>query len=173
MQGESDRQWADSYAVNLSAFVAAFRRDLRSPRLPFVIGRVSPDGTLEREKIRLSQASHCRADACALWIDLDNLGRFDGVHYDSQGTVLLGELFAESYIRLLMLSSARLRMQDQWLSAEYVRPRGARLEVEAYLDGRWQGAETYENALPENGLERAYVRAHGRERDGIFRLRAR
>lgn len=100
MQGETDgatNVMADAYAANLVTMIAALRRDLNEPTLPFAVCRQTApaDQYPYTETVRAAQAS-VRIENYR-WFDCDGLTKGpDNLHYDTAGQVRLGELFADA-----------------------------------------------------------------------------
>jgi hypothetical protein len=107
MQGEGDSDsltQARAYETNLSAFVRAVRRDLRAPRLPFVLGRIG-DLRLESSAhfqysgvVRKGQADVARTVPNTYMVSTDGLERAPAsrIHLSSLGTYELGRRFVKS-----------------------------------------------------------------------------
>jgi hypothetical protein len=100
MQGETDsafRLSASMYARNLAAFIEAARRDLRAPRMPFVIGRV-PDmarfdaGVRFSGFVRSGEARVAHTEPYTYLVSTDGLEHdaASRVHFDTRGIVDLG-----------------------------------------------------------------------------------
>jgi len=103
MQGESDAKdpaMAEAYKKNLAALVAKARADFQAPDMVFIAGRVNPP----------KRYPHAKAVRAALedpgvpnyaWVDCDGLKKSDDLHYDAEGQVALGRLFAAEALRRL------------------------------------------------------------------------
>lgn len=109
MQGESDSFGVDAptaYEQNLGNFISRVRSDLNLPNLPFHIAQIADTPTWPaRQTIWDAQASVTAMDSNAHLVNGKNLPLFtnDGVglsntHYTTEGTVLLGERFADSVV---------------------------------------------------------------------------
>jgi len=104
MQGEADAKsdaLAGAYGTRIADFVAALRRDLKSPQALFIYGKVNPppDRFPAVELVRQHQQTLARSLPSAVMIDTDDLSkRPDGLHYDSMGQLELGRRFAAAYI---------------------------------------------------------------------------
>ena len=107
MQGESDTFGTAApaaYEQNLGNFIAKARADLSLPNLPFHIGQIADsDAWPARQTIWDAQAAVAAVDAKAYLVNAKDLPLFsndglglDQIHYSTQGTVLLGERFADS-----------------------------------------------------------------------------
>lgn len=111
MQGESDASYS-SYAslseTNLTNLIAKVRSDFGTPEMPFVLGRIMsysqypfgapPDNAL----VRSAQVTVPTQVASVSWVDTDNLAvNVQGVawagHYNTQGQIGLGALFADKF----------------------------------------------------------------------------
>ena len=99
MQGERDstnRTAADQYAENLLNLVASSRADYGAPGMAFIAGRINPPpGAFPfADKVR-SAIETCPAPNYA-WLDLDRVTKIhDNLHYDTPGTLDLGNMYAE------------------------------------------------------------------------------
>lgn len=101
MQGESDAMdqvMAESYQQNMNDFIAAVRTVLGVPDLPVVMGRIRgnmPPPFSYSLTVRMAQESVAAGDPNVRVVDIDSLSlRADGVHYDTQGQLDLGQRFA-------------------------------------------------------------------------------
>jgi hypothetical protein len=110
MQGEWDSRdvmQAAAYEANLTAFMAALRRDLGAPDLPFVIGRVSSriasNGSYPGlAAVRQAQENVAAGDPRAALVDTDDLSMAaDSLHFDALGELFLGKRFAETYVGIV------------------------------------------------------------------------
>ena len=104
MQGERDARFegpAAEYFENLGTLIAAFRRDLNDPNLPFLLGLANPapEQYSELETVQRAQRRAAAEIAGVYLIETDGLTkRDDGVHYDTHGALELGRRFAEAYL---------------------------------------------------------------------------
>ena len=114
MQGESDSRYpalGPHYFDNLKTMIEAFRRDLKSPELPFLMGHVNtPADVLDADKISLkfrflsnvreAQERAAREIPHVFLIETDDLGKQnDRIHYDAKGQIELGRRFAGTWLR--------------------------------------------------------------------------
>ncbi len=133
MQGESDaydHTCAPHYEDNLRTFIDTVRDDFSEysiPNMPFVIGRLSPlwktaDHPEDNAMVRNAQVA-VGDDPTLInvsWIDTDNLTVVSSSdrHYDTQGQIDLGVLFASEIIStpesssLGTICTGRLALQD-------------------------------------------------------------
>ena len=105
MQGESDSERfipAAAYDDNLASFIRSVRTDLRSPRLPFVIGRIRdlrrdmPYRYQYSDAVRKSQAEVARTVPHTYLVPTEGLERTSGrLHFSSRGTFELGRRFVD------------------------------------------------------------------------------
>ena len=107
MQGESDtlHEWmANAYESNLTAFIARVRSDLATPDMPFILGRIHDKLMAQApyvELVRTAQVNVAQGDSWADWIDTDTFPlQLDLIHYNSSGTIELGQAFAEAYLEM-------------------------------------------------------------------------
>lgn len=114
MQGESDTRYpalGPNYFENFKTLIAAFRRDLNAPELPFFFGRVNmpTDATEEDRKtikfpyiqqVRAAQERAAREIPNVFLVETDDLGKqADRIHYDAAGQIALGRRFAEAWLK--------------------------------------------------------------------------
>ncbi len=114
MQGESDTRYpalGPNYFENFKTMIAAFRRDLNSPALPFFFGRVNmpADATEDDKKtikfpyiqqVRTAQERAAREIPGVYLIETDDLVKqSDRIHYDAAGQITLGRRFAEAWLK--------------------------------------------------------------------------
>ena len=106
MQGEWDADTlahADAYGVRLQRFIARLRTDLDAPHLPVVIGRIRDVRRVSLWRpfshvVRREQAEVAVADPFTHLVSTDALtiDPRSPVHFDTRGTVRLGEGFVKS-----------------------------------------------------------------------------
>ena len=116
MQGESDTRYpalGPNYYENFKTLIAAFRRDLNAPELPFFFGRVNmpADATEDDHKtikfpyiqqVRAAQERAAHDIPGVHLIETDDLGKqADRIHYDAAGQIALGRRFAEAWLTTL------------------------------------------------------------------------
>jgi sialate O-acetylesterase len=105
MQGERDADFATyaaAYADNFLKFIAAVRRDLHQPALPFVFGQIHAPTYPFRLQVREAQAKVARSVKDSRMVRTDDLPmQADQTHYDAGGFVLLGRRFAGALSELL------------------------------------------------------------------------
>jgi hypothetical protein len=104
MQGERDAKenLSKAYDAAFTSLIANLRRDLKQPKMNFVIGRLSDFGTTkEWEAVRRIQIGLAEKDERAAWVDCDDLNDKDkngvkrnDLHYTREGYELLGRRFA-------------------------------------------------------------------------------
>ena len=113
MQGESDTRYpalGPNYFQNFTNLIAAFRRDLGQPDLPFIFGRVNmPADALENDQktikfrfindVRVAQERAAREVPGVQLIETDDLNKqADRIHYDAKAQVELGRRFAQVWL---------------------------------------------------------------------------
>ncbi|MEQ9411231.1 MAG: sialate O-acetylesterase [Fuerstiella sp.] len=106
MQGERDAKTNldAAYGDALKQLIANLRRDLKQPKMSFVIGRLSDFGTPDNEAwqtVRKSQVEIAEADPLGAWVDCDDLNNKtkngvvrNDLHYTKDGYELLGRRYA-------------------------------------------------------------------------------
>lgn len=111
MQGESDVTTASAaYYSNLTNFIADVRLTLDSPRLPFIIGRLSSAQTGAGSVTLLNVVRQAMTDVASAdpWTGLVDTDSFhlktDYLHFDAAGQQALGTAFAEQLLFLRGLS---------------------------------------------------------------------
>lgn len=105
MQGERDAKESLSavYAASMKGLIQQLRTDLKREDISFVIGRLSDclKGKEHWDAVRQAQIEVAKSDPIGEWVDTDDLnGPKDGLHYNKEGYVKLGERFAEKAIAL-------------------------------------------------------------------------
>jgi hypothetical protein len=105
-QGERDaalNRTTEQYTADLTYFIADMRARYGA-NLPFFLSRLSTNQTYytptQLNNIRTAQENVSTADPLTWMIDTDTFPvHWDmWIHFDSQGTMMLGEAFAESYL---------------------------------------------------------------------------
>lgn len=116
MQGEHDAKnasYAAAYQDNLEDFIGAVRHDLHQPLLPVVVGRINVPNHLYREPVRAAQVAVDTSVARVRTFDTDEVAiKDDLVHYNSQGQLQLGRLFAAEFAASEYAVSQRWDLSD-------------------------------------------------------------
>lgn len=106
MQGENDAKTKldAAYADSLKQLIENLRRDLKSPDMKVVIGRISDYGAVDDapwQAVRKVQVGISESDKNAAWVDCDDLNDkmkadkpFNDLHYTPEGYKLLGQRYA-------------------------------------------------------------------------------
>lgn len=105
MQGERDarEKLSAAYYDALKQLITNLRRDLKAPKMNFVIGRLSdfgkPDYT-DWQNVRKAQVKLAEEDELGAWVDCDDLNnkekngvKRDDLHYTQEGYELLGRRY--------------------------------------------------------------------------------
>jgi len=107
MQGERDCRFenpAAEYLENLKYLADSLRSFLNAPKMVFISGRVNPpdDGRYPlQDQVRNAQEALVKHSPPASWVNCDNLEKHsDDLHYNSNGQLELGRLFAEKYLEI-------------------------------------------------------------------------
>ncbi|NER34459.1 MAG: sialate O-acetylesterase [Oscillatoria sp. SIO1A7] len=106
MQGETDasnEDMAEYYQSNLTNFISALREDFHSPNLPFIYGMVhfSNDNSCCGEAVRTAQRQVEADVAFTSAVETRDLSLDrDKIHFDSKGTILLGDRFAKAWLTM-------------------------------------------------------------------------
>ena len=115
MQGESDAMnasFASAYQVNLERLVATIRNEVRTPDLPFIMGRIAkhydskpPGGNAT---VRATQEAVAEADPNVACFDTDDIeiASYNPGHYNSEGQLELGRRFATVLLRRVDLDQS-------------------------------------------------------------------
>jgi hypothetical protein len=118
MQGESDGFGdgeALAYETNLTRFIRRTRDDLGvESTTPFAIGRIFAPTVPLREVIQRAQTATAQAMFGASWVDTDDLGLTDSIHYDGPGQVSLGRRLAAGVINAPPLRPRELAPEADW-----------------------------------------------------------
>jgi hypothetical protein len=105
MQGESDsfdKNMAEAYSKNLSDFIQTTRKDLKSPEMFFVAGRVNPP----KDRFPFVVIVRYAQEKCTVpgyaFVDCDPLEKMrDRLHYNTRGLVDMGYRFADAMLMLM------------------------------------------------------------------------
>lgn len=131
MQGESDTYgYAAEYQANLTNLINHVRSDFATPNMPFVIGRIMsyaqyPFGTPTNNAVlRTAQVTVGTQMPYVSWVNTDGLSVYPyGVvnpgHYDAQGQIGLGNLFADAIIQIPEPSGITILITGAFLLAFY------------------------------------------------------
>ena len=118
MQGESDAAGVNesrAYAANLFRFVRRTRDDLGvDEAVPFAIGRIFAEHYFARDDVRVGQEMVGEVAFGASWVDTDDLGLTDSVHYDGPGQISLGRRLAAAVINEGSSESRSLAPDLEW-----------------------------------------------------------
>ncbi len=100
MQGESDGatlEMAEAYSRNLTLMIKSFRADLNSADIPVAACRVTAPANQFPFIENVRQAQQHENIEHYKWFDCDSLTRGpDNLHYDTNGQIKLGYMFAEA-----------------------------------------------------------------------------
>lgn len=110
MQGESDGMtlaYANAYATNLAAFIAAVRALVSRPRLPFAIAKINTYTDWPyAATVRAAQDAVAAADPLVTAFEAADLTQIaPGGHFDTDGMVTLGQRFAVALGGLFVVNS--------------------------------------------------------------------
>lgn len=98
-------QAAKQYEQNLKKIIAAFRKDLGNPKLPFILAHTvdaQGRGFPHMDQIRAAQERIAKADPHSVLVSSANLStKRDKVHFDTKGQLELGQRFAKAYLELV------------------------------------------------------------------------
>jgi len=106
MQGERDarEKLSAAYSDALQQLITNLRRDLKQPKMNFVIGRLSDFGKpdyADWQNVRKAQVTLAEKDKLGAWVDCDDLNdkekngvKNNDLHYTKEGYELLGRRYA-------------------------------------------------------------------------------
>ncbi|MGC6459153.1 MAG: sialate O-acetylesterase [Akkermansiaceae bacterium] len=94
-QGESNSSRAEIYPSQLKALVENLRKDLETPKLPFVAGEIKEGEKINAEIAKLPD--HVPYTAVASSKGLKTMDRW---HFDAPSMIALGERYAEEILKL-------------------------------------------------------------------------
>lgn len=102
-QGEHDCHYverAQTYAQNLTNFIADVRTRFLEPQMPFLIARIGPSSRPYVNEVRAAQVQVAEADPWVEWINVDPaaVNPNDTIHLSTAGYMDVGEWFADAFI---------------------------------------------------------------------------
>jgi hypothetical protein len=102
VQSERDdksEETAKAYGANLRALIANVRSDLATPGMPFLFADANAHRYRDilREGMRKVAAEVPRTAV----IPIDDLPKHKAVHYNTQGQIMLGQRFADAYLKIV------------------------------------------------------------------------
>ena len=113
VQGENEAAWSAAYTYeeHLRGFIDSVRADLDSPALPFVVLRLSLNGSQAKggpfsdagvDAVRMAQTSIASSDPNVALVDVDDLPPEmpGGFHFTSEGYLTIGERLADAYLAM-------------------------------------------------------------------------
>ena len=98
-QGESDASKTDIYPEKIALLIKSLRTDLGLPEIPFVAGQLSEDKP-ERKVFNLMMLTLPEKINKMAVVTSESTATFDGTHFDSKSTRIMGERYAEKMIKL-------------------------------------------------------------------------
>jgi len=103
-QGETDAiANSDNYQWNLTKLTKKFRTIVNDKELPILIGELGSFNENNEKWQKINDAIHkyIKTDSNSLYIKAQDLtDKGDGLHFDAKSQRILGERFAESYLKL-------------------------------------------------------------------------
>lgn len=103
IQGERDSRFqfgAERYEDNLTALIANVRQDLNAPNLPFMFGEAHTHADAYMDVVDQAVRNVNQAVAHTGLVLTKDLSTYEGVHYDTEGTLELGLRFAAAFLEL-------------------------------------------------------------------------
>ncbi|MDE0595776.1 MAG: sialate O-acetylesterase [Akkermansiaceae bacterium] len=111
MQGERDAKESLSaaYEESMKTLIANLRKDLDTPEMAFVIGRLSDFSTSDHwEAVRAAQVKVAKDDPRGSWVDTDDTNdkekngkNHNGLHYTKAGYDLFGQRLVRQAVRMI------------------------------------------------------------------------
>jgi iduronate 2-sulfatase len=105
-QGEADttgtEEDAKAFNANLKGLIAAVRKDLNAPELPFIACRVHPnlERHVHREIVRKAIVDVTESDGHAAWVDVDDLTYPDNLHLDAKSQIEAGKRMVQAWLKI-------------------------------------------------------------------------
>lgn len=94
-QGEGNRNDKD-YLVKLKKLIETLREDLKQPKLPFIAGKIAKESVVNELLEKLpTTVPHTAV------VSVDGYKLFDGVHFDRQSQLTIGQRYADAYLKLM------------------------------------------------------------------------
>lgn len=103
IQGERDSRFqfgAERYEANLRALIANVRQDLDAPALPFMFGEAHTHADAYMDVVDQAVRNVNQDVAHTALVLTKDLSTYEGVHYDTAGTLELGLRFAAAFLEL-------------------------------------------------------------------------
>lgn len=161
MQGEYDAKDIDmsnSYETNLANFIDDIRMHLQSPNLPFAIGMIDNSSSWQYNAIvRKAEINVSKSVLGVMIFDTKDLSS-DGIHYNTNGQIQLGQLFANALMECSAISDS-LKKDDLII---FPNPAKGQITImQKYENTVWQtrieitdlcGERVYENTLPNGPI---------------------
>lgn len=112
VQGESDANGTDAplYAARLRAMLAALRKEIGAPDLVALIAVNTKFGNGKNQfmpRIVEQQKLLAKDEPLCIYVDTSEAPIANAAHYDTQGTLLIGRLFAEALLEYEKAKSVR------------------------------------------------------------------
>lgn len=105
-QGERDARLGhgDIYQDQLNLMIADFRATMEAPEMPVFISRIKGiNSYVDNDLVRAAQLAVGEEDPMAYTLDVDDIGPFDGLHWDATGYLALAERYADTYAQLRLV----------------------------------------------------------------------
>lgn len=107
-QGEADSASPERYEAQIAQLISDLRRDLKMPRLPFVVGEISRwnwtsrvEGTEPFNAMLNRVAEQIPYCACVSSLGLEPLIDQSDPHFNAEGQIILGERYAQAVSKLM------------------------------------------------------------------------
>lgn len=105
VQGESDanKSGSKTYAANLSSLLHSLRKDFKSLELPALLAVNTRFGLGKNEFMPViveAQKEVARKDPNTTYVDTSKAPIANGAHFNSEGTLLVGTLFGQTFLSL-------------------------------------------------------------------------
>lgn len=95
-------EFSKAYEKNLTNFINNLRQDFNTPRLPFLFfdQHIKGKNKLGRDELKKSLRKVNENVAFTALVESEDLPTYEGVHFTTEGILVLGERFAEAYLKM-------------------------------------------------------------------------
>lgn len=99
-QGEANASKYNKYMLKIIELIAALRKDLNTPNLPFVAGQLSSDKPKRNNFNKMILELPAKVKHTGI-VTTENTSTIDETHFDSESQRLLGKRYAEALLKLI------------------------------------------------------------------------
>jgi lysophospholipase L1-like esterase len=104
MQGETDankKELAEKYKANLQKLIKAFRKEVSSDNLPFLIGKIQAKKFLFLKEVWKAQEETAKEIPHTVLVNTDSIElNKDNLHFSAKGQIDLGKAFATEFLKM-------------------------------------------------------------------------